>query len=145
MGAGTCSSNSPGRHHETYARTFARPDAPGAIRRHVASADDWEWQEIAGQLYVWIDRFNDRFFGREMPEAVLSFERIDYRVLAAYTLRRNPQGLLYEITLNTPLSDAAALADVGDPDARVCASLAAECRRPSGFPQLSQSRVRGAL
>jgi hypothetical protein len=67
----------------------------------VEVADDWEWQEIAGQLYVWIDRFNDRFFGREMPEAVLSFERIDYRVLAAYTLRRNPQGLLYEITLNT--------------------------------------------
>ena len=65
------------------------------------SADDWEWQEIARQLYVWTDRLNDRFFGREMPEAVLSFERLDHRVLAAYTLRRNPQGLLYEITFNT--------------------------------------------
>jgi len=31
---------------------------------------------------------------------VLSFERMDHRILAAYTLRRNPQGLLDEITFN---------------------------------------------
>jgi hypothetical protein len=71
-----------------------------AIRRHVEVADDWEWQEIASQLYIWTDRFNDRFFQREMPTSVLSFERMDYRVLAAYTLRRNAQGLLYEISFN---------------------------------------------
>jgi hypothetical protein len=77
------------------------PTPQEAIRRHVEGADDWEWRDVASQLYVWTDRFNDRFFAREMPEAVLSFERMDHRVLAAYTLRRNPQGLLYEITFNT--------------------------------------------
>ncbi len=72
------------------------------IRRHVETAEDWEWREIAVTLYQWTDRFNDRFFARQMPEAVLSFERMDIRILAAYTLKRNPQGLLYEITFNTP-------------------------------------------
>lgn len=78
-----------------------KPLAPHeAIRRHVEAARDWEWHEIATDLYRWVDRFNDRFFGREMPNALLSFERMDIRVLASYTLNRNAQGLLYEITFN---------------------------------------------
>ena len=72
-----------------------------AIRRHVETARDWEWRDIASALYQWTDRLNDRFFERQMPDALLSFERMDVRVLAAYTLDRNPQGLLYEITFNT--------------------------------------------
>jgi hypothetical protein len=72
-----------------------------AIRRHVETACDWEWRNIASALYQWTDRLNDRFFERQMPDALLSFERLDVRVLAAYTLDRNPQGLLYEITFNT--------------------------------------------
>jgi len=76
------------------------PTPHEVIRRHAEAAEDWPWHEIASQLYLWTDRFNDRFFGREMPDAVLSFERMDHRILAAYTLRRNPQGLLYEITFN---------------------------------------------
>lgn len=76
------------------------PTPQEAIRHHVEGAEDWEWHEIASQLYVWTDRFNDRFHNRQMPEAVLSFERMDHRILAAYTLRRNAQGLLYEITFN---------------------------------------------
>ena len=77
-----------------------RPTPHEVIRRHVEAAEDWEWHEIATDLYVWTDRFNDRFFAREMPDAVLSFESMDHRILAAYTLRRNSQGLLYEITFN---------------------------------------------
>ena len=72
-----------------------------AIRHHVETAQDWEWRSIATALYQWTDRFSDRFFDRQMPEALLSFERMDVRILAAYTLKRNPQGLLYEITFNT--------------------------------------------
>ena len=72
-----------------------------AIRRHVETAQDWEWRNIASSLYQWTDRLNDRFFERQMPEALLSFERMDVRVLAAYTLDRNAQGLLHEITFNT--------------------------------------------
>ena len=72
-----------------------------AIRRHVEAAQDWEWHGIATELYRWSDRFSDRFFNREMPDIVLSFERLDVRILAGYTLKRNPQGLLYEITFNS--------------------------------------------
>jgi hypothetical protein len=72
-----------------------------AIRHHVETAQDWEWHAIATTLYQWTDRFKDRFFERQMPEALLSFERMDHRILAAYSLRRNAQGLLYEIALNT--------------------------------------------
>jgi hypothetical protein len=71
------------------------------IRQHVETAQDWEWHTMATALYQWTDRFNDRFFALKMPEALLSFERLDVRILAAYTLKRNPQGLLYEITFNT--------------------------------------------
>ena len=53
-------------------------------------------------------RFKERFFdpvlrtdrGR-MPDPVISFYRIRREILAAYTLIRNPQGLLDEITFNT--------------------------------------------
>ena len=71
-----------------------------AIRRHVEAAQDWEWHGIATELYRWSDRFSDRFFNREMPDIVLGFQRLDVRILAGYTLKRNPQGLLYEITFN---------------------------------------------
>jgi hypothetical protein len=77
----------------------ATPQA--AIRRHIEAAEDWEWHAIASTLYVWTDRLNDRFFEREMPDAVLGFERMDHRILAGYTLKRNAQGLLYEIAFNT--------------------------------------------
>jgi hypothetical protein len=72
-----------------------------AIRQHIEGAQDWEWRHIATTLYQWTDRLNDRFFTQKIPAALLSFERMDHRVLAAYTLNRNPQGLLYEITFNT--------------------------------------------
>ena len=57
-----------------------------AIRHHVEDAADWEWHQDGPPAYAWTDRFNDRFFGRSMPDAVLSFARLDYRILAAYTL-----------------------------------------------------------
>ena len=78
-----------------------RPTPHEAIRRHVEGAEDWEWRDTATVIYQWADRFNDRFFGQRMPDMVLGFERMDHRILASYTLRRNPQGLLYEITFNT--------------------------------------------
>ena len=80
---------------------FTNPTPHEAIRHHVETAQDWEWRSIATTLYQWTDRLNDRFFERQMPGALLSFERMDVRVLAAYTLKRNHQGLLYEITFNT--------------------------------------------
>ena len=83
-----------------------------AVRKNAESAHDWEWQAMAQTLYTWTDRFKSRFLDpvaridrERMPDAVISFERMDVRVLACYTLHRNPQGLLDEITMNTKRLD----------------------------------------
>jgi hypothetical protein len=130
------------------------PTPQGVIRRHVEGADDWEWQEIISQLYVWTERINDRFFEREMPDAVPSFERVEHRILAACTLRRNAQGAPLRDHLQRQASGLPAVADAGDLDTRVHAlwqqNLArARCRatitirsssppaRPSGWTRPS--------
>ena len=78
------------------------------IRKNAEIAVDWEYREIATILYRWADIFRERLLdpialpGRDrMPDPVLSFEPMDHRVYAAYTLHRNAQGLLDEITMNT--------------------------------------------
>ena len=81
--------------HERLTTTSMSPQ--DAIRRHVETAVDWEWHAVATTLYAWAERFNAAFFASQMPDALLSFERMDVRILAAYTLQRNAQGLLYEI------------------------------------------------
>jgi hypothetical protein len=62
-----------------------------------------------------------------------AIERLGHRILAAYTLRRNAQGLLYEIQHQAPR--APAVADAGDLDARVDAPVAAELWREPGVAQ----------
>lgn len=79
------------------------------IRRHVETeAKDWALHDVARTLYHWTDIFTERFLRpieipgqAPMPATVLSFEKVDHRILAYYRLGRNPQGLLYEITMNT--------------------------------------------
>lgn len=78
------------------------------LRRHVEGATDWEYQESAAYLYRWAVLFKERLLdpvlltdrGR-MPDPVISFDKMRIEALAAYTLVRNPQGLLDEITINT--------------------------------------------
>jgi hypothetical protein len=84
-----------------------------AIRRNVEIAMDWPYREIATTLYRWTDIFRERLLdpvaipGRgRMPDIVLSFERMNIRTMATYTLNRNAQGLLNEITFNTKHVDA---------------------------------------
>ena len=79
-----------------------------AVRKNAELAHDWQWQETASSLYTWTDRFKSRLLdpiarlGRDkMPDAVISFESMDHRILACYALHRNAQGLLDEITMNT--------------------------------------------
>ena len=83
-------------------------DPKPEIRRHAENAPDWEFREEAQHLYAMATNFKDRFLdpvlrtdrGR-LPEPVISFDRMNRKTLAAYTLVRNPQGLLDEITFNT--------------------------------------------
>ncbi len=83
-------------------------DPKPEIRKHAENAPGWEFREEAQHLYAMATNFKDRFLdpilrtdrGR-LPEPVISFDRMNRKTLAAYTLVRNPQGLLDEITFNT--------------------------------------------
>jgi hypothetical protein len=79
------------------------------VRKNAETAKDWVYTEEAAYLYRLAVLFKDRFLdpvlmtdrGR-LPDPVISFANLrNKNTLAAYTLVRNPQGLLYEITLNT--------------------------------------------
>ena len=83
-------------------------EANVGVRRNVEeTATDWAWREMANTLYRWSDIFTERFIrpiavpGQPpVPATVLSFDSFDHRAYAYYRLGRNPQGLLYEITMN---------------------------------------------
>jgi hypothetical protein len=83
-------------------------DPKPEIRRNAENARDWAYSEEARYLYAMAVLFKDRFLdpilhtdrGR-LPDPVISFDDLrNRRTLAAYTLHRNPQGLLDEITFN---------------------------------------------
>lgn len=77
------------------------------LREHVKKAIDWEYHTFCDQANTWADIFRDRFFdgvarlGRDrLPDPVIGVEPMRISTLAAYTLIRNAQGLLYNINFN---------------------------------------------
>jgi hypothetical protein len=84
-------------------------DPKPEIRKNAEIARDWEYSEDAKYLYGMAVLFKDRFLDpilhtnrSRLPDPVISFDNLrNIRTLAAYTLHRNPQGLLDEITFNT--------------------------------------------
>jgi hypothetical protein len=84
-------------------------DPKPTIRKNAETARDWEYAEEAKYLYDMAVVFKDRFLdpilltdrGR-LPDPVISFDNLrNKKTLAAYTLHRNAQGLLDEITFNS--------------------------------------------
>src|SRR5687768_1440849 len=84
-------------------------DPKPAVKKNAENAKDWEYRDEAEYLYEKAVLFKDRFLdpvlrtnrGR-LPDPVISFDDLrNQKTLAAYTLHRNPQGLLDEITFNT--------------------------------------------
>ena len=79
------------------------------VRKNAEVAKDWEYSEEAAYLYRIAIVFKDRLLDpvlltdrKRLPDPVISFDNLrNIRTLAAYTLHRNPQGLLDEITFNT--------------------------------------------
>ncbi len=79
------------------------------VRKNAEAATDWEYKEEAAYLYQKAVLFRDRLIDPvllttrgQVSDPVISFDNLrNHNVLAAYTLRRNPQGLLFEITFNT--------------------------------------------
>lgn len=79
------------------------------MRKNAEKARDWEYADEAAYLYRMATVFKDRFLDpilltdrNRLPDPVISFDNLrNLNTLAAYTLVRNPQGLLFEITMNT--------------------------------------------
>lgn len=84
-------------------------DPQPEVRKNAEFARDWAYSEEATYLYRMAVVFKNRFLDpilltdrKRLPDPVISFNNLRNRnTLAAYTLVRNPQGLLYEITMNT--------------------------------------------
>jgi len=78
------------------------------IRKNAENAKDWVYADEAAYLYRMAVLFRDRFLDpilltdrHRLPDPVISFANLrNKNTLAAYTLVRNPQGLLYEISMN---------------------------------------------
>lgn len=85
------------------------PNPQPEIRKNAEKARDWEYAEEAAYLYHMANLFKDRLLDpilltdrRRLPDPIISFKNLrNINTLATYTLARNPQGLLYEITMNT--------------------------------------------
>lgn len=82
-------------------------NAVRALRENVKNAVDWEYQEVCDRLNLWADRVKTRFFDcivypdrPPLPDPVIGIAPMRHNTLAGYSLTRNPQGLLYEITFN---------------------------------------------
>jgi len=84
-------------------------DPQPEVRKNAETAKDWVYAEEAIYLYRKAVLFKDRFLDpvlltdrRRLPDPIISFANLrNKNTLAAYTLVRNPQGLLYEITMNS--------------------------------------------
>ena len=84
------------------------PDPKPEVRKNAENSTDWEFHEEAQYLYRMATLFKDRFLDpilhtdrRRLSDPVISFDNLrNVKTLAAYTLHRNPQGLLDEITFN---------------------------------------------
>lgn len=84
-------------------------DPQPEVRKNAETAIDWEYKDEAAFLYRMAVVFRDRLVDpilrtdrSQVPDPVISFENLrNNNTLAAYTLARNPQGLLHEITFNT--------------------------------------------
>lgn len=80
-----------------------------AVRDNAEKARDWEYSEEAKYLYRMAVLFRERLIDpiaridrSQMPDPIISFSDLrNLHTLAAYRLTRNPQGLLYEIIINT--------------------------------------------
>lgn len=79
------------------------------VRKNAETARDWEYTDEAAYLYRMANQFKERFLDpiirndrNRLPDPVISFQNLrNINTLAAYRLTRNPQGLLYEIIMNT--------------------------------------------
>ena len=72
-----------------------------AIMENEKDAHDWALNDLASELYWFVDFFNIAFFkGQPVPVPAISFERTNINNLGHYVLGRNSLGLLENININ---------------------------------------------
>jgi len=71
------------------------------IKEHEMTEKDWYLQKDAKDYYVWMDRFNKKFFDSKLTTAVLSFEKSRVSTLGHYVTERNAIGIQDNINLNS--------------------------------------------
>ena len=71
------------------------------IRDNETTAFDWELNELASELYWWVDFFNMAFFkDQPAPSPVLTFENASVNTLGHYRIGRNDWGVREQININ---------------------------------------------
>ena len=73
-----------------------------AIMDNEKSAHDWRLNDLAWELYWWVDFFNIAFFiNQPVPVPVISFERTKVTNLGHYVIGRNAFGIKENININS--------------------------------------------
>lgn len=72
-----------------------------AVRKHETSTADWDYHELASELYEWFDIFNDAFFESKLPTCYLQIAETQLSHLGHYRRGRNGVGAKHEINLNS--------------------------------------------
>ena len=75
------------------------------IKEHEIQTDEWLFSKLSEQMYIWVDRFNERFFDRKLQTPVISFRRTRVKTLGHYVIDRNEFGLKWNININRLYSD----------------------------------------
>jgi hypothetical protein len=73
-----------------------------AIMENERNATDWKLNELATEMYWWVDFFNIGFFKDEpVPVPVISFEQTRVTNLGHFVIGRNAFGVMDNINLNS--------------------------------------------
>lgn len=70
------------------------------IKDHEIAEKDWLLHTDAKEYYLWMDRFNKKFFNSKLETSVLSFARTSSKTLGHYNTARNAIGVENNINLN---------------------------------------------
>jgi hypothetical protein len=71
------------------------------IREHETMTADWNYHELAQELYKWFDLFNAEFFDGQLPTCFLQIDPTRPSRLGHYRRGRNGVGARHEINLNS--------------------------------------------
>jgi len=81
-----------------------------SVKDHEIRTSQWHFSQLGEELYIWVDRFNERFFDGKLQTPAISFARTRRNNLGHFVIDRNEFGLKWNININSryvhlPMSD----------------------------------------